>query len=294
MDINELRIFRAVAQEGSITKAAQALGYVQSNVTARIQQLEEEQDTKLFYRQRKMILTPSGEQLLTYAEKILHLVDEAQKALQNTGEPKGTLRLGANHTTSALHLPLVFAQYHKAYPKVELSLTTEFSGELIDKIKHYELDAAFVKAPVNDPDLVKELLYEEELVLISNSDCDDIEKVFERPFLMNTKGCFQRELLESWLKSIGIHSVRYMEFNHLDAIVQGVISRLGASLVPYSVIQKYSGEKKLRFFQLPAEYKTIQISLIRKKDSLMTSAFENFVQVFKTYAPKIGVSGPIS
>ncbi|TQR92844.1 LysR substrate-binding domain-containing protein [Paenibacillus ottowii] len=68
---------------------------------------------------------------------------------------------------------------------------TEFSGELIDKIKHFELDAAFVKAPANDPDIVKELLYEEELVLISNSDYNDIEKVLAKPFLMNTKGCFQ-------------------------------------------------------------------------------------------------------
>ncbi|WP_425280386.1 LysR substrate-binding domain-containing protein [Paenibacillus ottowii] len=74
-----------------------------------------------------------------------------------------------------------------------------------------------------------------------------------------------------------------MEFNHLDAIVQGVISGLGVSLVPYSVIQRYIGENKLRYFPFPAEYKTIQISLIRKKDSLMTSAFEKLVQAFQTY-----------
>lgn len=69
MESSELRIFRAVAQAGSITKAAQALGYVQSNVTARIQQLESDLNTQLFYRQRGMILTPTGEKLLAYAEK---------------------------------------------------------------------------------------------------------------------------------------------------------------------------------------------------------------------------------
>lgn len=61
MESNELRIFRTVAQTGSITKAAKALGYVQSNVTARIQQLESDLNTQLFYRQRGMILTPTGE-----------------------------------------------------------------------------------------------------------------------------------------------------------------------------------------------------------------------------------------
>lgn len=57
MESNELRIFQAVAHEGSITKAAKTLGYVQSNVTARIQQLEVELKTQLFYRQRGMVLT---------------------------------------------------------------------------------------------------------------------------------------------------------------------------------------------------------------------------------------------
>ena len=60
MQSNDLRIFRAVALEGSITKAAQMLGYVQSNVTARIQQLEAELKTQLFYRKHGMILTPTG------------------------------------------------------------------------------------------------------------------------------------------------------------------------------------------------------------------------------------------
>lgn len=59
MESNELRIFKAVAEEGSITKAASTLGYVQSNVTARIKQLESELKTQLFYRQRGMILTPT-------------------------------------------------------------------------------------------------------------------------------------------------------------------------------------------------------------------------------------------
>ena len=84
MESNELRIFRAVAQEGSITKAAQTLGYVQSNVTARIKQLEAELKTQLFYRQRGMLLTPTGEKLLIYAEKILHLLDEADIALNDS------------------------------------------------------------------------------------------------------------------------------------------------------------------------------------------------------------------
>ena len=144
MESQELRIFREVAKEGSITKAAQALGYVQSNVTARVRQLEEELNTKLFYRQRGMVLTPAGEKLLGYAERVLHLLDEAQQALNDSAEPMGRLRLGAHHTASAMHLPNILAEYNHQYPKVELSLVTDLSEELVHKILHFQLDGAFV------------------------------------------------------------------------------------------------------------------------------------------------------
>ena len=130
MESNELRIFRAVAREGSITKAALSLGYVQSNVTARIRQLETELKTPLFYRQRGMVLTPAGEHLLTYAEQILHLLDEAEHAFRQTGVPSGTLSIGAYHSLSSLHLPEVLVRYHQAYPDVELSLFSGASEEL--------------------------------------------------------------------------------------------------------------------------------------------------------------------
>lgn len=145
MESNELRIFRTVAQTGSITKAAKALGYVQSNVTARIQQLESDLNTQLFYRQRGMILTPTGEKLLTYADKIIYLLDEADKSIKDSCEPSGSLSIGAVHTVSAIRLPQLLAKYHRAYPKVDLSLTTSQSDELIYKVNHFQLDGAFVK-----------------------------------------------------------------------------------------------------------------------------------------------------
>ena len=70
MESNDLRIFKTVALAGSITKAAQSLGCVQSNVTVRIQQLEKELTTQLFYRQHGMILTPAGKKLLTHTVQI--------------------------------------------------------------------------------------------------------------------------------------------------------------------------------------------------------------------------------
>jgi DNA-binding transcriptional LysR family regulator len=282
MESNELRIFRAVAHEGSITKAAQKLGYVQSNVTARVQQLEMELKTQLFYRQRGMVLTPTGEKLLSYAERILHLLDEANKALNDSIEPNGRLSIGANQTVSTLDLPQILAKYHKAYPNVELSLLTGQTQELVQKILRFELDVVFVKSSVKDDNIVEELVSEENFVLITSPEDRDMKTIYANPFLMSSVGCPNRTQLENWFKVNAIDDFRFLEFNNLDAIISGVIAGLGASFVPQSAIQKYEKDGLLRSFSIPKQYSATNNFLIRHKDVLMTSALSKFIEMVES------------
>ncbi len=88
MDLSALEIFRAVAAEGSVTRAAERLGRVQSNVTTRVQQLEEQLGATLFLREgRRMALTPAGTSLVAYADRLLALAEEARQAL-HPGTPR--------------------------------------------------------------------------------------------------------------------------------------------------------------------------------------------------------------
>lgn len=287
MEMNELRIFRAVAQTGSITNAAQALGYVQSNVTARIRQLEAELKTQLFYRQRRgMILTPMGEKLLVYAEKVINLLDEAAKAMDDSIEPSGSLAIGAIHTISSIKLPKILAEYHTSYPKVDLSLITSQSDELIYKVKHFQLDGAFINlGTFNDDNITKELVYDEKLVIISNPKFNSVEEVQSKPFLLNSEGCPYRSQLENWFKSDGIGNIRYMEFNNLNSIVEGVIADLGASCLPESSIKEYEKNGLIRSFPIPENYNTTRTYFIRRKDSTITSALAEFMESVKLNTP---------
>src|SRR3954470_10549965 len=82
MDLSELRIFRAVVREGGVTRAAERLRRVQSNVTTRVRQLEDDLGTALFLRENKKLqLTPAGQILLGYADRLLALADEARDAV---------------------------------------------------------------------------------------------------------------------------------------------------------------------------------------------------------------------
>lgn len=282
MDSNDLKIFRAVAAEGNITKAAQTLGYVQSNVTARIQHLETELGATLFYRQRGMVLTSEGEKLLPYAEHILHLFEEAAKVVSNSSEPSGRLAIGSTHLTYSINIPEIFSQYHKKYPEVNLSLITTKTEDLITKILNFQLDGAFVKASVlEEKNFVSELVCQEKLVLIASPEIKDLHELYKLPFLLNSVGCVNREMLMRYFNSQGIRDLTYIEFNSIDASINGVISGLGAAFVPEDSIRRYEKARLLRSFCVPEEYSRVYTYFIRNKNSVVTSAFLEFVRMIK-------------
>jgi LysR family transcriptional regulator, cell division regulator len=281
MESHDLRIFRTVAYSGSVTKAAQQLGYVQSNITARIQQLEEELKTPLFYRHRGMLLTRKGELLLQYTERILHFLDEANKSLVNSDETGGELAIGANQTFSTINLPEILGKFHKSFPNVALSLITGQPDDLVEKVLHFQLDTAFITIPVQHENLVKELISEERLVLIASSAIATVEEVYTQSFLMNPPNCPCRMQLEKWLKDNGVNNARFMEFNNIDAIIHGVIAGLGVAFVPESMIRKHEMAGTLKSFAVPVEYSLSQTFLIRHKEVLMTNAFKEFIAMVK-------------
>ena len=104
IDLESLKIFRTVVDEGGVVRAATKLNRVQSNVTTRIRQLEEHLGTRLFRREGRSIrLSAEGHTLLVYADRLLRLADEAVSEMR-TGKPKGVFRLGSLESTAGSRL----------------------------------------------------------------------------------------------------------------------------------------------------------------------------------------------
>ena len=130
MELEDLKIFRAVVREGGVTRAALNLHRVQSNVTTRIRQLEANLGVPLFIREgKRMLLSPSGRVLLDYADRLLDLAEEARAAVTE-GAPRGRMRLGSMESTAAARLPAVLADFHQRYPDVQLELRTGPTGRM--------------------------------------------------------------------------------------------------------------------------------------------------------------------
>ncbi|MHB0882974.1 LysR family transcriptional regulator [Paenibacillus sp. SEL1] len=282
MESSDLKIFQAVAREGSITKAAQVLNYVQSNVTSRIQQLEAQLNVPLFRRSnRGMTLTPAGENLLKYADTILTLLDEAVKSTQYSDQPAGPLRLGSIETAAVTHLTSLLTEYHSQYPDVHLSLMTGSTHDLVQKVLNYELDGAFVYGPVDDPHIEHVAALEEELVLISEPGKKDMDELLAKPMLFFDVGCTHRTRAESFLSEAGVDAYQVMEFGTLEVILGGVASGLGVSMLPQSSIAKAEEAGSIASHRLPEKYRKLEVWFVYRRDSVYSSALSGLLRWMK-------------
>ncbi|MDR9838584.1 LysR substrate-binding domain-containing protein [Herbaspirillum huttiense] len=241
MELAELEIFRTVVAEGGVTRAAERLNRVQSNVTTRIKQLEESIGVPLFVRDRKrLVLTASGEALLDYAERILDLVQEAREVV-SPQNPRGRLRIGSMESAAASRLPAPLAEFHQRWPEVRLELSTGPTDVLIAGVRAGKLDAALVAGPIEDGALSATPLYKEELLLVtprSHRRVRSPEDVMLDTLIVFEQGCAYRRHAESWFAGQGKGGVpvRTLELASYHAILACVAAGAGVAVVPRSVI----------------------------------------------------------
>jgi DNA-binding transcriptional LysR family regulator len=258
MDLAALAIFRAVVRENGVTRAAAKLNRVQSNVTTRIKQLEEQLGAALFVRDgRRLVLTPAGETLLPYAERLLALADEARHAVRED-RPRGRLRLGTMESTAASRLPGVLARYHHAWPDVALELVTGTTGCLIDRVREFELDAALVARPL-EPAMLSEPfdavpVYREELMLLTPRGHPPVRT--PRDVLLPTliafeRGCTYRAYVERWYAAHGMKPARVLELGSYHAIVACVAAGAGVAVAPRSVLDTQRDVENLTLHAVP-------------------------------------------
>lgn len=289
MELAELEIFRAVAREQSITRAARALERVQSNVTTRVKQLEESLGVTLFQRDsRKMLLTPEGHRLLGYAEQMLALAEEARQSMRLSA-PSGTLRVGSMESSAATLLPTPLGRFHAAWPDVELNLATGTTGNLVDAVLSHRLDCAVVAHPgtgapsfVDMAELGEGLegifLRTEELVLVlpgTHPKARGPQDVMLRQLAAFSKGCTYRRCAEDWLEQGGEDLRRRLsvvELPSYHSILACVSAGAAVAIVPRSLLAMYPNATD--FQTVPVRYAH---TFLVKRAGFTTSAYEAFL-----------------
>ncbi|MGO8919239.1 MAG: LysR substrate-binding domain-containing protein [Stellaceae bacterium] len=281
MDAADLRVFEAVARLGGMNRAAGELHTVQSNVTTRIRQLEAELKAPLFQRHaRGVALTPAGRRLLPYAARVAQLLAEARRAVSDDGAPKGPLHIGSLETTAALRLAPVLAAYAASYPEVDLALTTGTSAELVELVLGHRLEGAFVCGPVRHPDLVEEVMFREELVLVTQRSPLGVEALLaarDLKIVVLRAGCSYRQRLEEILARRGIVGLRRLEFGTVDGILGCAAAGIGITLLPRGVVAGAWREGRVNVHALAAEEALVDTLFIRRRDAFVSSALDAFL-----------------
>lgn len=250
MELTDLQTFAAVARTGGITRAAEELNTVQSNVTQRVKALEAEIGTALFERHsRGMTLTGAGRRLLPYARQMAALSREAVLAARDDGEPKGPLAIGSMETTAAVRLPALLADFHRRFPAVRLSLRTATTADLVAAVLEGSLDGAFVAGPIAHADLNASVAFREELVLVTAQQIKTLAELRAATpesgptALVFRTGCTYRQRLEQVLTEFGWPSATRFELGTLDGMVGCVAAGMGVTLLPRAVVGKNASVK---------------------------------------------------
>ncbi len=280
MDLQALKIFQVVAETGSISKAAQELNYAQSNISAKIQQLEVYFQTSLFHRHNKGVtITEKGQILLDYAKKVFLLIDETNHAIREDDTNGGSLCLGSIRPTATHRLPLILSKYHNAYPNVNITIKTSATSKLISDVLEYNLDGAFVAGSYDHPDLVEKQVFMEELGFVSDTMYPQLslQDLKTRSLLMfSSPGSTYRKIFMEWLKDKDLPQSRIIEFDTWEAMLSALCSGLGVSLLPFSAVEGYVKTGWLRFHPIQGQYSRVPTIFIYRKDNYVTKALLNF------------------
>ncbi|MBF0139054.1 MAG: LysR family transcriptional regulator [Magnetococcales bacterium] len=288
-----LRVFHAVAKHLSFTRAAEELYLTQPAVTFQIRQLEEHFNTRLFDRHHNRIsLTDAGEAVFSYAERILDLYREAEKAISEmTGETRGIIKLGASTTIGEYLLPPILSGYHENFPKVQIRLSIDNTRLVVRKLEDATIDMGMVEGPVSNKNISTAPCLEDELVVVippghpfASLDEIPLAKLKEYPFVSREEGSGTRMVISEHLSKAGL------SYDHLDMILElGTTESVKAAVeggVGFSILSSVALRKELQLQSLVVRrVKGIRfrrlLNFIYQKQKFRSKAVEEFLNYAK-------------
>jgi len=255
MDFDQLATFVFVAKLKSFSRAGQKVFRSQSAVSAQIRQLEQAYRARLLDRSAKSVeLTPAGEVLFEYAEKLLRLRDESVQVVADRGNViQGPVVFGANEATCLYLLPDIFAEFQRRYPLVHISVYRNFSHKILQRVEDGSVDVGIATMPVKSPNLKVHQIYRDRVRFMVSSKNPlagrskiTLEEIASQPLIFPRTG-YTRQMLDKLFRPYRSRLRVAMELPSIGMIKRFVGVDAGISLISESFAkdQVKSGEVKL-------------------------------------------------
>ena len=279
MSTARYRAFIAVAQQGSLSAAARALGVSQPTISSQIATLERQSQIELFHRQGyRMTLSQAGHKLMTLAQKLLALESETEFFLRDSGQlNQGELKIGA---VGPFHVIEMVAAYSTRHPGMKLSIRMGNSQQVLHDLENYTTDVAVLAGLYERPELLVREYARHAIILFAHVDHPlarreqvDIEELNGLPLLLREQGSTTRTAIEKALQAAGVKPRTQLEIGSREAIREAVARGLGIGAVSEAEFIADPRFRPVRISGNPASTTTYVYCMKERSESLLVGSF---------------------
>jgi DNA-binding transcriptional LysR family regulator len=292
MDLSQLEVFVAVAQEGRFSRAAQKLHRTQSAVSQSIRKLEEEIGEPLFDRSsRQGLLTDAGQVLKEHAERLLNLREGAQQALLELRElQQGKLAIAANEFT-ALYLLPVLAEFRRLHPMIKITVQRTLGRNIPDEVMRHTCELGMLTYDPQTPQLRSAVVYLDELVLVAapthplaREPQASIKQLGAESFIAhNVSSPYREKVIEAFKRhKTPLHMD--IELPTLQAIKNFVAGGNGVAFLPEISVENELARGELKHIPVRELRLHRKLRLVYRKSASLSHAARAFLKVAQAIA----------
>ncbi|MFC5590778.1 LysR family transcriptional regulator [Sporosarcina soli] len=292
MNIENLKIFCLVVDEGSISQVARLCFVSQPAITRKIHQLEDFYGTLLFDRSEgKLKVTETGKILYHFAKAIVNDFNHSKEVIQQlTGESNIHLTVGASLTIGEYFLPSLLGRFKKQKPDIRVTLSINNTPRVLEELSNDVIDLALVEGLVENSAFKVEKFAEDELVLVCPPDHPwkdrkeiQIQELANERMIWREAISGTRLIVENTLREYGILEKieSYMEIGSTQAIKSAVEAGLGISILPKLTVARELEQGFLHQVEVPGIKMTRNLWLVQKNKRFSKAGISDFVEFIK-------------
>jgi len=237
MTIRHLKVFIAVAETGSMTRAAELLHVAQPAVSYTVSEIEKYYNIKLFERiNQRLLITEFGKEMLRCAREAVAAFDEFEKRARQSNE-RARIRIGASITIGKTLIPKILETVKASFPEISPFVSINSTARIAEQVASGEIDFALVEGEVHSDSLLSVELSGDRLVAVAGKAMNIparlfVDEIASLPLLLRERGSASRELVDKLFSELGLSALPFIESSSNEALISAAKSGLGVAILP--------------------------------------------------------------
>lgn len=278
MTLRHLKIFVTVCIENSITRAAEKLSIAQPSVSLAIAELEKHYEVKLFERiKQRLVITEVGKALHEQACLVLNSFALFEEMAMQT-KAYNIVKIGSSLTIGQYMIPKIVKYINSKYPDIKINIKINQAKAIEKLVLQGELDFGLVEGEPTSSELIIKQFSKDKLVAVAGieyqveNDLLNIENIKQHNFILREKGSAARDYFDRYLDKNKLSIEPYIESINTQVIISCLISNLGISILPFSLVREFVRRKQLKILEFPDATFERTYNIIVNKNKTLTKA----------------------